>query len=293
MDRLTSMAMFVRVVEKRSLAAAAREAGISATMIGNHVRGLEERLGGRLLHRTTRQQSLTELGRIYYERCRQILADVEATESCVTGMRGGPRGLLRINAPVSFGSHRLTPALVEYLHLYPEVTIDLNLNDRVVDLVEEGYEVVFRIGVLADSNLIARRLAPYQMAICAAPAYLKRHGTPLIPADLAKHNCLGFTCSSLRNEWRLDTLPGTGVVRVAGRLQVNNGQALRIAALSGFGIIMQPEALLADDLADGRLVRLLPEHEPPAAPMHLIYMPDRRLTPKLRSIIDFTIERFG
>jgi len=184
MDRLQSMGIFVQVVELGSFAAAAKAANLSATMIAKHVSALEKRLGSRLLYRTTRRHGLSEVGKLYYDRCKSLLADVEAAESSVSLLQGAPRGTLRITAPVSFGTRRLAPALAEFLRLYPDVTVDLSLSDRVVDLVEEGIEAAVRIGHLADSRLVARPLPSYRSLLCAAPACLRRCGMPKSPADL-------------------------------------------------------------------------------------------------------------
>jgi DNA-binding transcriptional LysR family regulator len=292
-DRLTSMAVFVCAADKRSFTAAAETFGISATMVGKHVRWLEERVGAKLLNRTTRRQSLTEIGRIYHQRCKLLLADAEAADACADEMRTSPRGLLKIHAPVSFGSQRLAPALAAYLRIYPQVEVDLALNDRDADLVEEGYEAAIRIDALPDSGLVARALQPYRMWLCAAPAYLAEAGTPRTAQELAQHNCLGFAYWRKKNVWRLRKSERTEAVEVSGRLTVNNGQALRTAAIAGLGIIMQPEVLVGDDVASGRLVRLLAEYELPSRPMHIVYVADRRPTPKLRSFIDFVVERFG
>ncbi len=293
MDRLTSMGVFLRVAEKGSLAAAAEDFDISATMVGKHLRSLEHRLGGRLLNRTTRRQSLTELGRTYYERCKQVLADIEAIEDTANEMRITPRGLLRINAPVSFGSMQLTPALAGYLDEHPDVQVDLTLNDRTVDLVEEGYELAVRVGPLTDSNLIARKLAPYRVIVCASREYLARFGKPKTPAELLKHNCLAFSYASRGHHWTFEGPSGKRTISVRGRLQINSGAGLRNAALRGIGIIMQPESLVAEDIAAGRLVRLLSRFECSPRPMHIVYLPDQRLTPKVRSFIDFMLNRFG
>ncbi|WP_201775754.1 LysR family transcriptional regulator [Chromobacterium subtsugae] len=290
LDLCSSMAVFVQAVDKGSFTAAADACGLSATMVGKHVRALEARVGARLLNRTTRQQSLTEVGRIYYQHCRQLLADIAVADGCADALRAAPRGLLKIHAPVSFGSLRLAPALAVYLRRHPEVEVDLTLADRMVDLVEEGYEAAVRIGELTDSSLVARPLQPYRMWLCAAPAYLAERGAPSEPAQLAGHDCLGFAYWRHKNRWRF----GSGEnVAVRGRFTANNGQALRTAALAGLGIVMQPEALLADDVAAGRLLRLLPDHPLPSRPMHLLYPTDRRPTPKLASFIDFMLAAFA
>lgn len=293
MDRLTSMSVFVRVVEKGGFAAAAEAFDISPTMVGKHVRALEERLGGRLLNRTTRSQSLTELGRTYYERCRQVIAEVEAIENTASEMRAVPRGTIRVNAPVSFGSMQLAPALGDYLAQYPEVQVDLTLNDRIVDLAEEGFELAIRVGNLADSGLVARKLSPYRVLVCASPQYLARRGTPRTPKDLRDHNCLTFHHGGRSHIWPFEGPSGRQSIAIRGNLKINSGEALRRAALQDVGIICQPLALVADDIAAGRLVRLLKRFEPAPKPMHVVYLPDRRLSPKLRSFIDFAVERFG
>jgi DNA-binding transcriptional LysR family regulator len=293
LDRFTSMSVFICAAEKRSFIKAAEVFGISATMVGKRVRILEERVGAKLLNRTTRQQSLTEIGRIYYERCKQLLADAEAADSCADEMQASPRGLLKIHAPVSFGSQRLAPALAVYLRRNPLVEVELTLNDRAVDLVEEGYEAAIRIGPLADSSLIAKVLKPYNMWLCASPAYLSEAGAPQTAKDLANHSCLGFAYWQNKHEWRLRKSARTEIVKVKGRFTVNNGQALRTAAIEGLGIVMQPEVLLGDDVVAGRLVRLLPDYELPSRPMHIVYLADKRPTPKLRSFIDFVGKSFG
>lgn len=292
MDRLQSMGIFVQVVELGSFAAAAKAANLSATMIAKHVSALEKRLGSRLLYRTTRRHGLSEVGKLYYDRCKSLLADVEAAESSVSLLQGAPRGTLRITAPVSFGTRRLAPALAEFLRLYPDVTVDLSLSDRVVDLVEEGTEVAIRIGHLADSRLVARPLPSYRSLLCAAPVYLRRCGTPKSPPDLASHACLGFSYSQSRGRWRLIHGREERVIHYTPRLVANNGEALRQAALAGAGVVMQPEVLLADDVKAGKLVRLLPIWTLPERPMHLVHAKDRQMTPKLQRFIEFVLQRF-
>lgn len=292
MDLLESMRVYVATVDQGSLSAAAAAHGISATMAGNHLRALEARLGARLLNRTTRRQHLTPFGEDYYVRCREILRLVAETEVQARHQQIAPAGNLRITAPVSFGTEALMPALADYLARWPEVSVDVVLSDRVVDLLEEGFEAAVRIGELPDSALVARPLAPYRSMICAAPAYLARRGVPLAPQDLAAHDCLAFSPAAL-TQWRLHDAAGERRVAVTGRLKVNNGQALRAAALAGMGIVLQPAVLLEADVRAGRLVQLFPAHELPSRPMHLVFMADRYRSAKLRSFVDFMVERFA
>jgi DNA-binding transcriptional LysR family regulator len=292
MDKLRSMEVFVAVVDQGSFTAAADAFEISPVMVGKHIRALETRLGAQLLTRTTRRQSLTEIGRQYVDQCRAILAQISAAETGAEAMHATPRGKLKITAPVSFGSEWISPAMTEYLAQHPEVSLDLNLNDRLVDIVEEGYDAAVRIGVLEDSSMVARALRPYRMVICAAPAYLERHGTPRTPEDLAHHECLDFMQWSHQVRWRLKGQLGANSVRES-RFRSNNGHALRIAALHGFGIVMQAEMLLANEIAAGRLVPVLEDCVPVARPMHLVYSRDRQPTPKLKTFIDFMLARFG
>jgi len=287
------MEVFVRVAERGGFSVVAEELGISPTMVGKHIRYLEDRLGVRLLHRTTRRQRLTEAGIVYVRQCEQLLAGVEQAESGVRDLRRTARGVLRISSPVTFGSQCLAPALASYLDENKEVSVELTLNDRAADLVDEGIEAAVRIGELEDSGLIACPLQPYRTLLCASSDYLAQHGTPKKPADLSRHNCLGFKYWDRRSRWRLIGKEGEALVRVRGNFTVNHGQALRAAALAGLGIVMQPEILFTEDLAAGRLVRVLPKYSPPARPMHIVYLPERHPTPRLRAFIDFVVSRFG
>ena len=292
MDLLESMKMYVLAVEKGSLSAAAAAGGVSATMAGNHLRMLEQRLGMRLLNRTTRRQYLTAFGEDYYQRCKEILRLVAETDAQAQNLQLAPAGKLRVTAPVTFGAEALMPALAGYLERHPQVDVDVVLSDRVVDLVEEGCEVAVRIGHLPDSALVARPLAPYRLMICASPAYLARRGTPASPDALSGHECLAFSTAALAH-WRLTGQDGELYVPVAGRVQVNNGQALRVAAVHGMGIVLQPAILLEEDVRAGRLVQLFPQHALPSRPMSLVYLQDRYRSPKVRSFVDFMSERFG
>lgn len=293
LDKLTSMAVFVCAAEKRSFAAAAEVFGISPTMVGKHVRFLEDKLGTKLLNRTTRQQSLTEVGQIYFGRCKQLLTDLEEADACGDEMRIKPRGTLKVHAPITFGTQRLASALKIYAQRYPDVQIDLTLSDRNIDLVEEGFEVAIRVGYLADSGLVARPLKDYQMWLCASPEYLATAGTPQTPQDIAQHNCLSYAYWHKKNLWKISKDGHTETIQIKGQLTINNGQALRAAAIAGLGIIMQPEVLVGDAVVNGQLVRLLPDYDLPSRPMHVVYPPDRRPTPKLRTFIDFVVEQFG
>ena len=293
MDRLESMEVFVAVVEAKSLSAAAQRLGLSATMVGKHLRELERRLGVRLLNRTTRRQNLTEAGELFLERCRAVLREVAEAEDAVAAARGAPAGLLRIGAPISFGVARLAPALSAFLAAHPKVEVELSLSDARTDAIGEGFDAAFRVGPLPDSNLIARPLAPYRMIVCAAPAYLAARGSPQTPQDLAAHACLGLTHWGLRHAWRFDGPDGGVEIPIQYRLRIDNGPALRAAALAGAGIIRQPEALVGEDVAAGRLTALLPGYDLPARPMYLVYPPDRTPTAKLKAFVDFALARFA
>lgn len=272
--------------------AAADNFKISPVMVGKHIAQLEATLGARLLARTTRRQSLTEIGAQYVEQCRAILAQIAAAETGAEAMRSVPRGRLKITAPVSFGTEWIAPAMTDYLRQHPEVSLDLSLSDRTVSLVEEGYDAAIRIGRLEDSTMVARPLFDYAMAICASPAYLEKHGTPQTPDDLVRHECLDFMAWSLNMRWRLQGQTGNRNIE-ASRFRANNGQALRMAALQDFGLVMQAEVLLAQDIAAGRLVPVLCDYMPTPRPMNLVYPRDRQATPKLTTFADFIVERFG
>lgn len=293
MDRHTCMTVFAKSVELGSFAAAAEALSMSPQLVGKHVRQLEQHLGVRLLNRTTRRQSLTDVGRVYYERTHEILAEITAAEDLVSETRAAPRGRLRINAPITFGIHALTPRLPDYLRLYPEVSIDLSLSNRYVDLIDEGYDVAFRVGALADSSLIARPLHPYRLVLCAAPSYLEAHAPILTPMDLRSHACLGYTYGSLAREWSFDGPTGCSVVPVTCRMAADSGEALLALALAGMGLLLQPIEMLETPLREGRLRTVLPDHTCSPRPFHLLFAPDRRPTPKLRTFIDFAVAAFG
>lgn len=295
MDRLSSMSAFVMAAELGSYARAAERLNLSPQMVAKHVTALEQRLGARLLNRTTRRQSLTELGSAYYERCKHILTEAEAADSLAQIMNDTPRGKLKITAPVTFGSYSLMPLITEFLRDNPEVEIDLHLTDRFVDLVDEGYEAAFRIGPLATTSLTARPLAPYRLVVCASSAYLAARGTPQVPADLMHHECLGYAFWSrpADREWMFYQGSTPYNVQVASRLQINESRALMSAALDGFGIVLGPEDFLRPALVRGELVQVLANFEAPSRPMHLVYTANRQRTAKLRRFVEAVLERFG
>lgn len=286
------MRAFVATVQTGSMTAAATDLGLSPAMVGQHLAALEDRLGTRLLHRTTRRQSLTEFGASYLEQCRDILDRVAAAEEAAELQRTRVRGRLRVTAPTTFGAEALMPALAAYRDLAPEVELDLTLTDRSVDLVEEGFDLAFRIGPLAESGMIARPLRPYRMAVAAAPSYLARRGTPTHPSELDRHESVAFAPSA-RSRWRFVRDGEEVQVSPPRKVTVDSGQAVRVAALAGLGIVLQPQILLDPDVARGDLVRLFPDWRLAERPMWLIYYRDRRMTPRLRSFIAFALATFG
>ena len=292
MDRLSQMATFVKAVELGSFSAAADELKLSPQLVGKQVKLLEEHLGVSLLSRTTRRQSVTDFGRAFYQRAKLILADMEAAENLAAVTRGVPSGRLRINAPVTFGMRSLSPRLLEYMVRYPQVAVDLALDNDMVDLVDGGYDAVFRIGELPDSGLKAIPLAPYRLVLCAAPSYLGRRPALTSPWDLQQHECLGFAFADGRSHWSFEGPEGLIDVPITSRLTINQGDPLLAAAIAGLGVVLQPQELVRDALRDGTLLALLPQYQAPASPMHLLYAPDRQLTPKLRSFLDFATAAF-
>lgn len=290
MDKLRGMETFVAVVECGSFTGAAARLEMSAVMVGKYIALLEGQLGTRLLERNTRRQSLTDAGRVYFDEARRVLEQVANAERSVERLRLAPAGTLRVSAPVSFGASIIAPLTASFLQAWPEVRVELDLTNRMVDLVDEGIDLAIRIGDIQRTDLVAKYLAPYRMAICAAPDYLARHGTPQTPADLAGHQCLSHTVWTARNEWRL---PGTAEEvrwRRDAVLRCNDGYALRMAAVAGAGLLLQPEVLLAEDLANGRLVRILQNYTPEPRPIHLLWRQDLRPLPKLTRFVEHLLK---
>lgn len=296
MDRLAAMSVFRRVVELGSFAAAARDLNLSNAATSKHIAALEQHLGAQLLHRTTRRLSLTETGQAVYERCVRLLDDVSDLEQAVGQMEAQPRGKLRVNAPMSFGLTDLGPVLPRFLERYPEISVELIMNDRLVDLVEEGFDVGIRIRTdLGDTSMIGRRIGGVLPVVCASPDYLAARGTPQRPEDLADHDCLHYTLSASGDEWVFHNPAGEERrVRIKGRLAANNGDVLRNAAVAGLGIWRTPDFLAELDVAAGRLVPLhLDGFSLAGHSIYVIYPPGRHLSPKVRAFVDFLVETVG
>ena len=296
MDRFDSMRVFAKVVENSSFAGAAARLDISASMVTLHVKELEERLGVRLLYRTTRKVSLTETGRAYYERCTRLLADLEETEQAVSDMHAAPRGELRVNATETFGILQLAPAIADFTTCFPAISVELMLSKHTVDLIEEGFDVAVRVGELPDSSLIAHQLAPCRMVVCGAPSYFEKHGKPRTPADLTAHNCLTVaeTGSYYYRAWHLIAADGTALnISPTGNLRTNSGAVLIVAAIAGHGLAYLPTYLVGDALQSGRLVTVLDDYMAPPLPLRALYPHNRYLSAKVRAFVDFLAARFG
>lgn len=294
MDQLAAMAAFVRAVDSGSLSAAARSLPSSLTAVSRHISALEEHFGTRLLLRTTRQLALTDDGRILYERAKAILGEVKEIEAALARDPHQPSGRIRVSSPSLIGRLVIAPLLVEFLRRYPALSVDLLLIDRAVDMVEEDIHLAIRIGRLRDSQLVARKLTDLQMIVCASPDYLARRGEPRTPNDLAGHDCLVFSDSPGSAEWRFADGTKTGrKFRISGRLWMNSLDALVAAARDGAGIVRVPSWQVQSDLANGRLTRLLIDHEPAPTPLHLMLQPSRLASPKIRAFVDYLVEQWG
>jgi molybdate transport repressor ModE-like protein len=289
MDKLTSMKVFSAIVQAGSFSAAAREMNISRAMATKHVQHLEDMLGTRLLNRTNRRLKLTEAGQAYRERCARILTDIEESERAVTELNARPGGTLKLTAPTSFGTFHLVPAINDYASLHPEVKVQLALSDQQVDPVEDGLDLVVRVGRLKDSNLIARRVV-----VCGAPSYFKKNPVPEKPEELAEHNCLLYTEREPKNEWLFKRPGGEDyTVQVAGDFEASNADAARIAALGGRGLIQLPTYVVGPDIEQGRLHMVLKDYESDEIPIHLIYPHRRHLSATVRTFVEFLQLRFA
>lgn len=286
MDHIQGMQVFLKVAQAGSLSAAAAQLGLSKSSVSKHISALERRLGVLLLNRSTRRLSLTELGTAYRDHSARILADIEETEQAIQAHTTRAKGRLKVNAPMSFGILHIAPLLPGFIAAHPEVEIDLVLNDRRVDLIDEGFDLAIRIGQLDDSNLIARKLASVGFACAASDSYLARRRPPEVPEDLTRHNCLRYTYNRTPGEWQFSRDGATRSVRISGSFQANNGEALREAALGGLGIIYQPVFIIAAELRAGRLSPLLEAWSTPMIDIHAVFPEQRQLQPKLRHFVD-------
>src|SRR4051812_15376742 len=293
MDRLANLQIFARVVETGGFTAAAEKLGLSRAVVSKAVIELERSLGVRLLERTTRRVRVNEVGQAYYDKAARVLAELDEADRAVRRLHQEPRGTLRVNAPLSFALLHLKPVVARYLDANPEVTLALDLTDRFVDLIDEGYDVAIRIAALADSSLIARRLAPARRILCAAPGYLARHGEPTTPAELTTHRCLCYGTVARHADWHLTGPDGTHTVRVTGPLASNNGDMLACAATEGLGIALLPTFIVGADLQAGRLQRVLPAWSPGDSAIYAVYPPNRQLAAKVRAFVDLLAAHFS
>lgn len=292
MDSLSDIAVFVQVVESGSFTAAAERLQVSKSVVSKYVTRLEDRLGARLLNRTTRRLSLTEVGSVFYERSRDGLNAIEEAELEVSRLQGTPSGTLRLNTPMSFGVLHVAPALPEFMRQFPAVAVEVNLDDRKVDVIEEGFDLSVRISELPDSSLVARRLAPCRHVVVAAPSYLESYGAPRRPEDLVQHNVISYRYQESALNWQFRAPDGKLVsMPVSGNLQMNNSLALREAMIAGVGIARTPTFLVGDDLAQGRLVPLLTNYAALEISIYLVYPQRRHMSPKVRAFIEFMADR--
>ena len=290
MDRFQEMRVFAAVVDAGSFVGASDAIEMSKPAVSRHVQDLEARLGVRLLHRTTRKLSLTEEGAVFYARCKDLLANVEEAEAEITSRTGEASGLLKVNVPVSFGILHLAPLWADFMVRHPKVMLEVTLSDRVVDLVEEGFDLAVRIARLTSSSLISRKIASTRMVVCASPGYLEAHGAPAVPADLADHAVLAYSLLSAGDLWEFDGPQGRVTVKVTPRMHTNSGDTCRAAALMHQGIILQPSFLVGDDLRSGALVPLLPGYLSIALGVYAVYPTRKHLSPKVRLLIDYLVE---
>ena len=293
MDKIDAMRALVKVVASGSYAEAARRLGLTRSAVSKGVMELEQALGARLLDRTTRRVTPTEAGLAYYERCVSILSQIEETEAQVSRLHDEPKGILKVNAPMSFGFLYLGKAIADFMIRFDDLKVELILTDRFVDPLEEGADVTLRIGTPADSSLIARRIAPGRLALVASPEYLAKHGTPESPADLINHRCLSSGHTTSMQRWHLTDKGEPISIAIGACLSSNNGDVLRDAAVQGIGIANLPTFIVGDDIATGRLMSVLPENRPADLTIHALYAPNRYLAAKTRVFIDFLVDRFG
>jgi DNA-binding transcriptional LysR family regulator len=294
MDKPGEMRAFVRSVELGGFSAAARDLDLTPSALSKLVTRMEDRLGVRLMNRTTRKLALTAEGEAYFASARRILVDIEEAETEVTQFSQSPKGLLRVNVGVAFGMHQLAPALPRFLERYPEIELDITVTDRLVDLVEEGADVAIRTGALRDSSLIARKICDVHRVICASPMYLKKHGSPRTPKDLRQHNCISISGAPQLRRWAFDTSNGIETIDVSGNVNANNAETLLQLAATGVGIIRLADVIVSDGIRAGWLVPILSDvsHDEPL-PLSAVYPPGKHKSPRVAAFVNFLIERFG
>jgi len=295
MDRLSTLEVFVAVAERGSFSKAAEDLNLSNSAVSKQVAALEERLGARLLNRTTRRVSLTDVGQAYWERARAVLADLEEADAAAASLHDEARGVLKMSVPFSFSLSHLPPVIADFMAAHPKLEIDLVLNDRFVDIVDEGFDVAIRIGELADSSLKARRIAPVRRVLAASPAFLDAVGRPDTPEDLNGDWCLRYSIGGDTLELERESTPGETAARIktSGPLRVNNGDMIREAMLRDVGIASLPTFIIGEDLKSGALERVLPDWCARTIAMYAVYPPGKALSAKVRLLIDFLAERFG
>jgi DNA-binding transcriptional LysR family regulator len=294
MDRAAEMIAFVRVVESGSFSAAARQLALTPSALSKLVTRLEDRLGARLLQRTTRRLQLTPEGEAFFNRVRPILTAMEEAESEVSAAGAAPRGLLRLHCGSAFGMHQLAPAMPRFLARYPEVELDITINDQPPTLIEDSIDLAIRIGALDESSMVARRICNLERVICAAPAYLERCGTPRTPDDLQDHNCLWITSLPALRRWPFDTDEGIRVVHIAGNVVANNAETVLQLTVAGVGISRLPDVMVGEAVRCGELVPVLTDwHHVEPVPLFATYPSGRHLAPKVRAMVDFLVEEFG
>jgi len=293
MDTIDGMRTFVAVISEGSFSAAAERLDMSPQLVSKYVGQLESRLGARLLNRSTRRLSITEAGQAYFDRCEYVLAEIDEMENAIGDATVAARGTLRINAPMTFGTLHLSRAIAEYQRSQPEVSVDLTLDDRVVDIVSEGYDIAIRVGRLQESSLVARKLAPVRLVVCGAPDYLAARGVPATPLDLNAHNCLRYTIATDQDRWQFKDGEVKHDIRVRGSFSANNGDALRLAALAGGGLIVQPTFIVGDDIRSGRLNIVLADYEVEPMGVYAVYAHRQYLSAKVRTFVEFLTSYFG
>lgn len=293
MDRLTEMEAFATVVDQGGFTDAAKKMGISKSAVSKHVSSLETRLGARLLNRTTRRVSPTEIGLAYYDRARRVLNDAGEADALVTAMQSAPSGMLRVSVATDFGVNHLSPVLGDFLHAYPDITVNMVLNNRYVELISEGFDMAIRVGELEDSSLRARKLSDSTKRMIASPEYFAKHGRPQKIDDLNDHKLLHYSNQAAGNVWKITAPSGEKrQVRTAGSLTVNDGQSLLNAAIAGLGIAYLPSFLYADALREGLLEDAIPDLPEEMQGIYAVYPPGRYTQPKVRAFIDFLVEQF-